>query len=174
MTDPDPISPAPRPRRWLAVLLGVSLAANLLVVGVIVGTLGWRGGGGPMVRSAPVELSLAPYTEAFARDERVALHRDWARDTPAWRALLDERRREAAELAAALRAEPFEPDVVTGLLDARAQRLAERQARALAALQARILALDPEARRSYADRLEAAAERGARRPGTERPARRGE
>ena len=173
MTDPDPIPPAPRPRRWVAVLLGLSLAANLLVVGVIVGTLGWRGGGGPMVRSAPVEVSFFPYTEALAPQDRAAIRRDWSRSNPAPRAVLDERRQEAAELAALLRADPFAPDTVTALLEARAQRLADRQALAFAALRDRLLAMDPEARAAYAYRLEAAAERGPRRP-ADRSSRRGE
>lgn len=159
---PSPVPEPPRPRRWLTVLLGLSLAANLLVVGVILGSLGWRGGGGPVVRSGQVELSVFPYTTALSRDDRSRMMQDWQRRGPPLRDLAAQHRADAAALATALRAEPFEPDAVAALLETRRQRLIERQDLAMDLLRDRLLAMDAEQRQAYADRLEAAAERGPR------------
>jgi len=167
MTEPEtadrnPVPEPSRPRRWVTVLLGLSLAANLLVVGVIVGSLGWRGGGGPAVRAGQMELSVFPYTEALSRADRVRMMRDWQHRGPPLRDIAEQHRTDASALAAALRAEPFDPAAISALLDARRIRLTERQDLAIELLRDRLLALDPAERRAYADRLRAAADRGPR------------
>jgi len=144
-----------RPGRWLRRALVLSLALNLLVVGLAVG----RALRPDMLgRAAFVlrELSLGPYTEALGRDDLAALRAAFAERAPPLRDLWRMHRAEQAALVAALRAEPFEPAVVATLVEVQNRRLGERARLARDLLLERIAAMDRAARAAFADRLEAA------------------
>ena len=160
---PPPPSGAPRPRLGFRILLGASLALNLLVIGLIAGAA-WRHGGGPGKgwHHAPPGLQsyAAPYVRALPREARRDLHRGLRREVGgAGRA---ERRALYAEMLAALRATPFDAAAVEAVLGTQRERVLALQAAGQARWLATVTAMTPEARARYADRLE---EELRRRPG---------
>ena len=150
MSDPTP----PKRRRWVMPLLGVSLAVNLLIVGMAAGAA-WRVkdmGGGKM-RQGP---SGAVFLRALEPQDRKAIFgelragRDTARRFE---------RENGANMLTALRADPFDPSALQTLIEARA----EMGQTSKAALDAKWLdvvsGMDGAERAAYADRLEKAFER---------------
>ena len=109
MSDPTPQQPAlPRAGRGLRIALGLSLAVNLLIVGLVVGALlalgpgRSRDGDDPRLRA----LGLGPFAAALGREDRRAVAERIDRD-----ALRSERRalgESLVALRAALLAEPFD------------------------------------------------------------------
>lgn len=153
-----------KPRRRFRILLGLSLALNLLVVGIVAGAV-WRSGGdrdGRWHRAPPSLQNYAePYVRALPRAERRALHKAIRQSHPqSGRAA----RREAyAAMLAALRAEPFAPDAVEGILKAQRDRVVSVQSAAQAQWMASVMAMSPAERAAYADRLEERLKRGHKR-----------
>ncbi|GAB5445260.1 periplasmic heavy metal sensor [Gymnodinialimonas sp.] len=101
---------APRKGRWLKLVLAVSLALNLAVVGLIAGAV--MSGGGPRdAGGAPLALralGLGPFERALSREDRAELRE---RLEGAGVELREERRAIGRSLRAveeALRAEPFD------------------------------------------------------------------
>ncbi|MBN9888329.1 periplasmic heavy metal sensor [Salipiger abyssi] len=143
--------------RWLRLALFASLAANLAVVGVVLGAVLLRP---PFDRAGPPHGRdfVFPYTRAFdegqrrelGRNLRGAFERDRARAPMhggllgGYRAALD-----------VLRAEPFDPQAFSAALDAQSARAEARQAAGQRVLIDYVASLPPEARVAYADRLEA-------------------
>ncbi len=150
--------PTSNPRRsptWMRILLGVSLALNLAVVGLAIGAsfrvLGPGGPpppphsfGGALIRGLPVE-------------DRKDISRR-ARDTLGSRR---DHRADAERLITALRSDPFDQAAVAGLIEAQSSG---RQAWA-AALQSawleKVTAMTADERQAYADALEEAEKRRA-------------
>ena len=145
MTMPDP---TPRPRRlWLRVLFGVSLALNLLFVGVAVGAW-WRFDGAGH-RSGAFSVSAAIYRE-LPKDERRDLWRQLRqqRDTPR-----GQRRADLGAVVEALVSDPFEPDAVRNILE-NAQTRRTDQARSMReAWLKKVEAMSAADRAAYAKRL---------------------
>ena len=148
----------PRTARAVKILLGLSLALNLLVLGLVAGTA-WRQGHGPRDRGA--HAYAAPYVMALPRETRRALMRDLRSDHPR----LDRaaRRDSYAAMVAALRAEPFDPATLESVLrDQRDTAIAVQQD-----AQARWLGIvsrmDAAGRAAYATRLEEVLARGPNR-----------
>ncbi len=149
-TDPKP------KRRWMPIVLTLSLAINLLIVGVAVGSIlrlknsdhakAPPGFGPALYRALPKEDRKA------LRGELSGLHGKGAKG----------RSQDFMAVTEALRAVPFDPETVTLLLQQQAQATADLQA----ALQEKWLVLvtqmsDTE-RQTYATRLEDVVERGPR------------
>lgn len=151
MTDtPPPDGPAAP--RWMRILLVVSLALNLLVAGLLVGAA--LGEGGPGRGPRPAELALGPLARALDEGDRRAILQD-LHGHPGLQGLGRDRRNAGLrEIAAALRADPFEPDRAKAALAAQAEEIAHAQSAVQDALIARLAAMSPEARRAFADRLE--------------------
>lgn len=147
---------------WLRVVLVLSLAANLAVAGGVIGALlGGRPGEDTAPREIARELGLGPYLRALPEGERRALGRTVLRemragDAPPPRAAL---RESFAQVLAALRAEPFDGGRFAALLTAQTEAAERVRQAGQAALIERLDAMTPEARRAYADRLEAALRR---------------
>lgn len=135
------------PRRWVPVLLVVSLGLNLLVAGVIIGTaLRFHG-----VRDdVPPGFGPALY-RALPDPERKALRRDLA---DKHRRGAEKRSRDFKALGKALRAIPFDRDEVQNLLEEQARANDEIQAALQEQWLARVSAMSDEERKAYADRLE--------------------
>lgn len=148
MTDPSTHrSGAPT---WMRVLLVVSLALNLLIAGVVVGAIAsGRAGGPPRV----VDLNLGPLTRALDPEDRRAIghalrsREDIRPPRPV------ERLANARALGQALRAEPFDRDMVARLLDSQRSRAADVFLAGQEALLDRLEQMTPEERRAFADRL---------------------
>lgn len=160
---PSPPSPpaaaVPRTRGWVKVVLALSLALNLAVLGMV---------GGALLRGGPPgredrDFGLGPMADALDRDDRRALRDAFAAAFPEARAGREALRGDFGALLQALRAEPFDP----AALDAAFATIAARNAALLeggrAVLADYLKALSPEARAAFADRLDRALRKGDRR-----------
>lgn len=147
------VDPKPK-RRWMPIVLAVSLALNLLIAGVAVGTVLRLKGDG--AGKGPPGFGSALY-RALPKDDRKALRSD----------LLglhgkngSHRLRDFQAMNAALRAVPFDPDAVELLLQQQAQSRADLQVALQAQWLERVTGMSDEDRQTYADRLEEVVKRG--------------
>ncbi|CUH50354.1 periplasmic heavy metal sensor [Ruegeria atlantica] len=151
------MSDSPKPKnRWISILLVISLALNLLIVGVALGTaLRVKGGdhaksppgfGSALYRALPKEERKAMRGELFDRHKKGAHNRS----------------QDFAQLSTALRANPFDAAAVQALLDQQAQSMADLQDALQQEWLARVEAMSDEERLVYADRLEEVVKRGPR------------
>lgn len=141
----------PRRRIWLRILLGASLALNLLVVGLAIGAA-LRFGGPDGARRPPPSMGATLYREMSRADRkafRAAMH-DAPRDRQ------ENRRAEAKRLGAVLRATPFDAGAVLAVLADQAQHRAQWQSAVNEAWLARVAAMTDAERAAYATRLETA------------------
>lgn len=144
----DPKMPAPRPSRLWRIVLVISLALNLAVVGLVAGSAATgRFGEGP---PRSFDLGLGPMARALDKDERRAIGRVMRQD----RALRDfNLRGRVSGMVEALKAEPFEPDALRALMAEQASRVAQVQATAQSAFVDQIITMTPERRHAFADQL---------------------
>lgn len=141
--------------RGLRLALFASLAANLAVLGIVLGAFLLRP---PFDRAGPAHGRdfVFPYTRAFDESQRHELGRHlrgaFDRDRPRMHGggLLVEYRA-ALDL---LRAEPFDPQAFGAALEAQSARAEARQAAGQRVLIDYVASLPPEERAAYADRLE--------------------
>ena len=146
-----------RAPRWMRVLLVLSLAANLLIVGVVAGAVssGKRGG------SQSSALSFGPYTAALTSEDRRALRK----------AIREEGGRFDRSAARAnfqsfldvLRTEPLDVAEMTRLFEAQGEMARTRDELGKDALLTRISEMSAEERAGFADRFEEAMRRGPRK-----------
>ncbi|MBR2655484.1 MAG: periplasmic heavy metal sensor [Loktanella sp.] len=155
----DPIETTARPSRLWRIVLVVSLALNLAVVGVVGGALvSGRFKDGPPSR---IDFGLGPVARAMSPDDRREIGRALRQD----RSLRShDFSGQMAAMTAALRADPYQPAALEALLEDHATRLSQVQSRARLAVLDRIAAMSLDDRNSFADRLDAELQR-------ERPAR---
>jgi uncharacterized membrane protein len=165
VTEPTPKSdgPAPdpaRPSSWLKLLLAVSLALNLVIVGIA---------GGAFLRDGPPrgpgsrDLDLGPLADALDRDGRRSLRRAFLERYPDLREGRARLRSDFDALVAALRADPFDPADLDTAVAAIAGLNAERLDVGRDLVADYLRTLDAEARRDFADRLEESLNRRGRR-----------
>lgn len=130
---------------WLLVLLFVSLAANLLVVGSV-GTAMWRFRQGPPPGVLP---NLLGYASSLKGERYVAVREATAPLRHKLRPIRQELRAARNEVTAAITAEPFDQ----AAFEAAQKRLVEKESQvrhATIALYAEIVkSLTPEERRAY-------------------------
>ena len=159
-------------RRWTKgrITLAISLALNLLVVGVVAGALLSGGGPGrysandPDSRRGPLrEIGNAPFVRALEPADRQALLRALRDDGGTLRENRAELRRRFQALVAALRADPFDADAMQVLFDDQREAASTHQRTGERFILERLSAMSAEQRIAYADRLDAALKRG-RRP----------
>lgn len=162
-TAPEPMA-APEGRRGLGrglrLLLVLSLGLNLLILGVIGGAvLGeWRNHERPIVR----DLGFGPYGEALSHADRIALMRDFARETGGFGVERKVAREVFGELLSVLRAEPLDRQALQHLMMRQERHMAERLALGQKLLVRRIEAMSPQERQAFANRLQEALARGPR------------
>lgn len=143
------------PVRWLLI---ASLALNLLVAGLLLGSLIFDDGPGRGPR--PVELALGPFARALDEEDRHAILES-LRDRPDLRPMRGEEREAAfADILAAVRAEPFDPARAGAALAAQSSRVEAVQAAVQAELLERLRAMTPEQRAAFAERLDSELRRG--------------
>lgn len=164
MTDPVPPAPSPvaAPGRWIRVALALSLALNLLVVGISVGAV-LRGGPAPGGR----DFGLGPLSEALSREDRKALRAAFLDRHPDIRAERRAIRAQFDDLLAVLRADPFDPTALDAALEAIAQRNSDLLDTGRGLVAERLKAMDAEDRAKFADRLERNLRKLGRRDGRE-------
>lgn len=132
---------------WQRILLGVSLALNLLVVGLVGGAAFRLGGPERMHRAPPIGAMLF---RELPREDRRALRTHAFAPRPEREA---RRLADAEAIDAALRARPFDPARIESFLREQAQRRQAREQDMHRAWLARITAMTDEERAAYADRL---------------------
>ena len=147
--------------RWVKVLLGLSLAVNLAVAGMVAGiALRHDGGGERSDRVAYLAAFGAPYMRALPRDDRRALLRSLRSgeggplpDSAARRAMFH-------EVVEVLRARPFEPQALAEAVSRQAEASVAAQRRLQGAWLGVVAAMSQEERMAYADAVEALLDRG--------------
>lgn len=145
-----------RKRRWMPVVLGLSLAVNLAVAAAVVGA-SWRHKGGDH-REARVARGGAIYMQALPREARHALFKELRAAQP--------RQMETGNMIAALRQEPFDPSAATRVLAAERDAGLARQDAATALWLDYVTSMTASERNVYADRLQDLLDR---RPSRKRP-----
>ena len=150
----DTETPPVRNRRWLAPALFVSLAANLLVAGVVVGAViagGPDRGGRP---DGPARSLLGePFVRALESKDRRELGREMMSNRDKLRENRSDIRKRMESLLAALRDEEFDRDALSGLLSEQRGLAIARQELGEELLLNRLEAMSVDERRAYADRL---------------------
>ncbi|SLN17992.1 periplasmic heavy metal sensor [Ruegeria meonggei] len=143
------MSENPKPKkRWVTVLLIVSLALNLLIVGIALGTA-YRVKGGDQAK-APPGFGSALY-RALPKEDRKALRGELSERHKHGSKL---RAQDFTALGAALRANPFDPAAVQVLLQQQAQAMADLQFALQDEWLARVSEMSDAERQAYATRLE--------------------
>ena len=137
-----------KPKRLWRVVLVVSLALNLAVVGIIAGSIvSGRFGDGP---PRSFDLGLGPMSRALEPKER----RDIGRNLRENRVLRDyDLRGRIDGIVAALQAEPFDEAALRALLAEQASRVANVQVKAQDAFVAVVADMTPERRAIFAETL---------------------
>lgn len=147
--DPVPTTGAPR---WMKVLLAVSLAINLGVLG-IVGGAALRGAGDrgrPDVR----DIGFGPFSDALSPQDRKELRRAFLQDGGNPRAMRQMMRSEVGTLLEVLRTEPLQEADLRAAFSQFQRRGQERLDLGQRLLADRIIAMSPDDRARFADRLE--------------------
>lgn len=165
MSDPAAQTPSradpPRTRGWVKVVLAISLALNLAIVGLAAGAM--LRNGGPPGRDDDRDFGLGPLADALSREDRRALRSaflDRYADGLGGRAAL---RADFDALLAALRAEPFDPAALDAAFASIAARNADLLDRGRAVVADYLKGMDAATRADFADRLETALLQGDRR-----------
>ena len=167
---PSP-SDAMRPSRrtwWLRTALIVSLGVNLSVAGLVGGAFLRHGGerGGPMGR----DLGFGPFTEALSAEDRAALAKAFVAAGGSPREMRRGMRAEFGRLVETMRAQPFDEGELRAAFASLQSHGRERLDLGQRLLADRIVAMQPDARRQFADRLEGLLARGPKRGGDVPPA----
>ncbi len=163
MTD----TPKPQPKtsgKWVRIVLFVSLAANLLIVGIVAGAV-LRGGpdrpdraGGP---PALFDLGKGPIGRALSQHSRRLIGRELGGRSHDLRANREEVRAQYETLLNALRNTPFDPTIVDNIISDQQIKLLARQDIGKNLLITHVANMTAQQRREYADRLERFLRRGA-------------
>lgn len=166
MSDVSPTTPPPvveKPRgRGLRIALAVSVALNLAVLGMAAGAM--LHVGGMPGRDGVRELGFGPFTEALDRQQRGDLRRAFFAKAPEFRNVRKEMRQDTQALLTALRTEPFDPAALTAILETQRKRVAAQLELGQSLMRDMLVAMTPEARLAFADRLEARLRRDEKAP----------
>lgn len=144
--DPRPVAGAPR---WMRLLLAVSLAGNLAVLGLAAGAM-LRHSAAPGAHTPPVSAGAALY-RALPRDQRQVFRAEMRARSDVAR---DPQPTKAGGVITALRAQPFDLEDLSDAMRAETRRREVWQEAVREVWLARIAAMDDSARAAYADRLE--------------------
>ena len=157
---PVPGGPAAprRAGRGLRIALAISVALNLAVVGLVAGAA--MRGFPRMAEMAVRDIGFGPYSRALAPEDREALRRAFVAQAPDLRQVRTEMRQDLALVAAALRAEPFDPAALQEVMERSSARTMRFAALGHSLLLERVSAMSGPQRHALADRLEEDQRRG--------------
>lgn len=139
---------------WTRILLVVSLGINLLIAGAVVGAYVTGGGERRAGNDGPRDNWAGPYGRALSKEDRAEMRksfegrRSWFRDTRR------QMRGFGTEMAAAVRAEPFDPSVVKDILDRQRAVQSSVHGEGQALLIERLTDMSPDQRAAFAEKLE--------------------
>lgn len=158
MTDRPPSNtPHSATPRWLRVIFLISLALNLIVAGVVIGTV--FGGMDIGKRNASLRPLNMPYTRAVSAQDRGALMKSLQRELRTERPTRSDIREDYTRALDILRADPFQPDVLAKHFETQVDRSQKRIAAGQRVLLSYLNGLSSEEREAYATRLEEALQR---------------
>ncbi|WP_299705731.1 periplasmic heavy metal sensor [uncultured Tateyamaria sp.] len=145
---------------WVKILLGLSLAINLGIAGLVGGI---ALSGGPLGGKGPGMGYAMPYVLALPQEDRRAVFGvvRGNRDLPG----RDVRRAVYGEMVALLKADTFDRAAVTAILERQARGVEQVQSVAQDEWLDRVAAMSDEERRAYAERVEEVVAKG----GTRKP-----
>lgn len=150
----NPVGKASSPV-WMRVLLGGSLALNLLIAGLVGGAI-VRYGGVDGLRAPPRSMGAALFRE-LPREDRRAL-RDRSNGMMMSKGMnMNHHERQMAEamaVSAAVRAEPFDRDALSAILKEQAKQREKFQQSVHQAWLERVANMSSAERQAYAARLE--------------------
>ncbi|WP_151717218.1 periplasmic heavy metal sensor [Gemmobacter serpentinus] len=135
---------------WKRAFLA-SLAVNLLVLGVIGGALLK---GPPEPRDKTRDAGFGPFAGALDEADRKELRRDFIERSNGGAAFRAGMRADMEAVLQALRAEPFDPATLDAAMAQQGSRFSDQMALGRTLLRDRIVAMTPEARLRFAERLE--------------------
>lgn len=158
MAEPEPPrvtvpAPAASEGRWKTWALVMSLAVNAFFVAAVLGA-------GLRYHREVRDVGFGPFTEALTREDRRALRDAFMANAPDARARRREAAEDAARLAAALRADPWDPEAAEAILLRQGARAEERFALGRRLFLERLAQMTPEARAALAGRIEHMLARG--------------
>ncbi len=140
-----------RAGRGVRIALAASVALNLLVAGVVAGAVLREGGPHGRMTGA---VDFGPFTDALSREDRDALRAAFLDRMPQMRDMRREMLAEFGAVLGALRAEPFDPAALRGVMEAQSDRMGARLRIGQDLLLERLTHMTPGARAAFADRLE--------------------
>ncbi len=156
----DQIANAPRfgASRLMRSALAISVALNLLVLGLGVGAM--MHNGGPERDAMARDLGFGTFSEALRLEDRHALRNSLMQKSPQIRAAMDQRSTDMASLLAALRAEPFDIAAMNAAMDQMRLRLEGQLALGHKAMGDVLAVMPANERLDFANRLELGMRRG--------------
>ena len=142
-------------RRWILPALFLSVAVNLLIVGILAGWLVSPGGprGDARINGPARGLVGEPFVRALPTEDRRALLRSAIENRDQLRQNRDDLSRRLAALLAALEAQDFNPASVENLLQEQRETAVRRQKIGEKLLIERLSAMTHQERIAYAERL---------------------
>lgn len=156
-TAPNP--PANSGSKWVRFALITSLALNLGIIGMVGGAI-FRNGGSPHGDSMVRDVGFGAFTEALSKEDRATLRRAFIANAPEFRSGRRDMRADFSDLLVQLRADPFEPDQLRLVLGRQNARNAERLALGQSLIFDLLVAMAPDARQDFANRLEQSLSKG--------------
>lgn len=136
--------------RLLRVLLVLSVALNLAVVGIVAGAA-LRDPPRPDPDRGP---AFGPFDRALTREDRKDLRDAFRRAAPDFRKDWARMQAEMDQLLSALRAEPYDPDLVAGIFARQLDRGTQMMALGQSLMADRLARMTPDERAAFADRLQ--------------------
>lgn len=148
--------------RWTKAVLVLSLALNLFVIAVVAGSVfGHHRWHGPHGGVSDVGVGL--FTEVLTPKDRAALRDAFVAAAPGFRDQRRDAREDFAELAEALRQEPWDPALVDALVARHGARITGRIDLGRQLLSERLAQMSAGERAALADRIDDRLRRGWRR-----------
>lgn len=151
--------PSERPKtmgRGVRIALFVSLAFNLLILGLVGGAVfDNRGNIGPRADLGPaMEAGMVPFGQAMTKPQRREFVGELEKRNGDLRANRGRVREQMATLIGAISAVPFDPDALEQAFFLAQQTLGERQRISAEVLVERIAAMSDDERAAFVERLE--------------------
>lgn len=140
--------------RWSRVILALSLALNLAVVGLIAGAFLGKERDAPPRGYSSRDVGYAPYISALNKDERRAVGRKLMNAAPSRDEARDARREGFEQILDALRATPYDPAALEAAISSQREDLARRQQVGQDILVERVHNMTVAERQAYAQRLD--------------------
>jgi uncharacterized membrane protein len=139
-----------KPRNLWKILFGISLALNLLVVGVIGGAI-LRAGKGPIAKH---HASGFLYMRALNFEDKKALRKELFRNKDSRKIIRAKEYSSYSSAVKILKKDPFDRKAFEDLLDAQTKHSKSRQSSAREALVTQITRMTKDERLIYSERLE--------------------